>query len=184
MQVSDASQLTCMKQVPSRQLEDAVIETNTRFSLIPDGITIFADTADRLAAGEFLNVPLLRGTTKNEADIFVVGAALSGIGVVIPNLTEILADLQTQCRCNGVFPDISTHPDIRAYHASEIPIIFGTMPAPSEKEKALSKLMQGAWVAFARDPTQGLLELGWPKYSPDTNTLAQIGNPLNQTDNF
>ncbi|KAH0588686.1 hypothetical protein H2248_004495 [Termitomyces sp. 'cryptogamus'] len=219
--ISDASQLTCMKQVPSRQLEDAVIATNARFSLIPDGITILADTAARLAAGEFLHVPLLAGTTRNEADIFVVGAELSGAEIIIPNLTEILADLQTQmltCSAGatassrlkanvptwryeyqgkvdmlgltivqlqtftlGVFPDISTRPDIRAYHTSEIPILFGTMPSPSETEKTLSRLVQGAWVAFARDPTQGLLGLGWPAYLPDTNTLAQIGNPLNQT---
>ncbi|KAG6900740.1 hypothetical protein C0993_003766 [Termitomyces sp. T159_Od127] len=81
----------------------------------------------------------------------------------------------------AVFPDISTRPDIRAYHASEIPVVFGTMPAPSTTEKALSQFLQGAWVAFARNPAQGLVDIGWPQYTPNTTTLAQIGNLLNQT---
>lgn len=85
----------------------------------------------------------------------------------------------------GVFPDISTRPELRAYHASEIPLVFGTynvsaIPATPE-EIALSKLIQGAWVAFARDPQKGLLSLGWPMYNPNTLSLAQLGNPVNQS---
>lgn len=110
------AQLACMEQVPFRQLEDAVISTNTNFGPIADGvyydaqplafsnelhlyllgITIFADTPARAVAGNFLHVPLLGGTTENEDDIFVVEAELLAAGVVIPDLTEILADLETQ----------------------------------------------------------------------------------------
>ncbi|KAH0588688.1 hypothetical protein H2248_004496 [Termitomyces sp. 'cryptogamus'] len=94
--VTDAAQLACMKQVPFEQLEDAVISTNTNFSPVPDGITIFEDTPARAVDGNFLHVPLLSGTTQNEGDIFVVGAELLAAGVVVPDLTEILADLETQ----------------------------------------------------------------------------------------
>ncbi|KAG6874254.1 hypothetical protein C0993_012676, partial [Termitomyces sp. T159_Od127] len=80
-----------------------------------------------------------------------------------------------------VFPDISTRPELRAYHTSEIPLVFGTMPAPTSAEVALSKFVQRAWVAFARDPKQGLLNLGWPGYSPFTPTLALIGGSINPT---
>ncbi|KAG6920124.1 hypothetical protein DXG01_004890 [Tephrocybe rancida] len=202
--VTDASQLTCMKQVPSSQLENAVISTNTNFGPVPDGITIFADTPARSAAGNFLHVPLLGGTTKNEADIFVVGPELLAAGIAVPVLTELIADLTTQIgftcsagttalsRLNAnvptwryeyqaVFRDLSTRPDLRAYHASEIPVVFGTMPTPTNTENALSKFVQGAWVAFARNPAQGLVNIGWPKYSPNTNSLAQIGNFFNET---
>ncbi|KAG5351715.1 hypothetical protein C0989_005158 [Termitomyces sp. Mn162] len=200
----DAAQLACMEQVPFRELEDAVISTDTNFGPIPDGITIFADTPARAVAGNFLHVPLLGGTVENEADIFVVGAELLAAGVVVPDLTEILSDLETQIgftclagttalsRLNAnvptwryqyqaVFPDISTRPDIRAYHASELPVVFGTMPDPSATEKALSRFVQSAWVAFARNSAQGLVDIGWPQYSPNTTTLAQIGNFFNQT---
>lgn len=87
----------------------------------------------------------------------------------------------------AIFPDISTRPDLRAYHASEITLVFGSynesFPAiPSTPtEVALSRFVQSAWVAFARDPQKGLLDFGWPMYDPNTNTLAQIGNPANQT---
>ncbi|KAG6887715.1 hypothetical protein C0992_011002 [Termitomyces sp. T32_za158] len=211
VQVPDAAQLTCMKKVPFRQLEDAVINTNMNFAPIPDGphfrllgITMFADVLARAMAGNFLHVPLLGGTLHDEEDIFVVAAELVAAGFVVPGITEILSDLETQIdftciagttalnRLNAkvptwryqyqaVFPDISTRPDLRAYHTSEIPVVFGTMPAPSTTEKALSQFVQGAWVAFARNPAQGLVDIGWPQYAPNTNTLAQIGNLFNQT---
>ncbi|KAF8058782.1 carboxylesterase [Lyophyllum atratum] len=206
--VTDAAQLTCMKQIPFRKLEDAVISTNANFGLAVDDITIFSDTGARAASGDFLHVPLLGGTTAHEGDIFVVDAQEVAAGVVIPTLTELLADLQTQSftcstgksasdrvragvptwryQYQGVFPDISTRPDLRAYHASEIPMVFGTYsanptPPATSTEIALSKFIQGAWVAFARDPQRGLVNMGWPAYSPNTTTLAQLGNFFNQT---
>jgi len=36
--------------------------------------------------------------------------------------------------------------------------------------------MQGAWVTFARDPQNGLTKLGWPRYDPSTDSLAQLGH--------
>ncbi|KAG6887404.1 hypothetical protein C0995_015591, partial [Termitomyces sp. Mi166 len=144
-------------------------------------ITIFADTPARATAGNFLHVPLLGGTTTNEEDIFVVAMELVAAGIVVPDLTELLADLETPSMTPAVFPDISLRPDLRAYHTSEIPVVFGTMPAPSTTEEALSQFVQSAWVAFARDPARGLVNIGWPQYSPNTTTLAQIGNFFNQT---
>lgn len=87
----------------------------------------------------------------------------------------------------GIFPDISSRSDLRAFHTSEIPIVFGTYNASSAKvpatqiEIALSQYVQHAWVAFAKDPEQGLVNFGWPTYTPNTNTLAQLGNFINQT---
>lgn len=48
-------------------------------------------------------------------------------------------------------------------------------------EITFSKYVQGAWVAFARDPQQGLINYGWPKYDPGTVSVAQLGNFFNQT---
>ncbi|KAG6866426.1 hypothetical protein C0991_004711 [Blastosporella zonata] len=102
----------------SRQLENAVINTGVSFAPNADGkhaktkwpypaqfdmpiqcwlgVTIFADSAARSAAGNFLHVPLLGGTTEHESDIFVVGAELLAAGVAVPKLTEIISDLSTQ----------------------------------------------------------------------------------------
>jgi hypothetical protein len=204
-------QFTCMQGVPAQTLEKAVVSTNAGFSLVADNKTIFADTQQRAANGNFLKVPLLGGTVANEDDIFVVVDELVTTGVSVPVLTELISDLDTalgftcpagvtalhrinakvptwRYQYQAVFPDISTRPDLRAYHASEIPMVFGTynvstIPA-TPNQIALSHYVQRAWVAFARDPQQGLLndpEFGWPMYNPNTTSLAQLGNFFNQT---
>ena len=94
----------------------------------------------------------------------------------------------------GVFRDIFPFPDTRSVHGSEIPLVFGTFPTgstnspiplPTAKELALSKYMQSAWVAFARDPAKGLLNFGWPLYDPNprsnVSTLVELGGFYNQT---
>ncbi|KAH0589965.1 hypothetical protein H2248_000148 [Termitomyces sp. 'cryptogamus'] len=201
--MASAAQLTCMKQVPYEDLENVVINT-TAFLPVSDGITLFSDYQERAAAGNFLHVPLLGGSNENEADLLLVAEELQTTGVVVPIVTEGLADTVTELdftcpaantarnafnahvhtwryQYQGVFPDISTRPELRAYHTAEIPLVFGTMTAPTNIEVALSKFIQSAWVAFARDPVQGLVNIGWPEYSPETSTLALIGNSNNQT---
>ncbi|KAG6872310.1 hypothetical protein C0995_010961 [Termitomyces sp. Mi166 len=154
-----------------------------------NGITIFADAQARAAAGNFLHVPLLGGSNKNEADLLLVATELLTTGFTVPAVTEGITARNWfnahvpswRYQYEGIFPDISTRSDLRAYHTAEIPLVFGTMTAPTDIEVALSKFIQSAWVTFARDPTQGLVSLGWPRYSPDTSTLALIGNSKNQT---
>jgi carboxylesterase type B len=90
------------------------------------------------------------------------------------------------CAFTAIFPDISTFPELRAFHSSEIPIVFGTYNSspfgpPTGPEISLSRYVQDAWVTFARDPQQGLSNFGWPKYNPNTASLVQIGNSDNQT---
>lgn len=92
----------------------------------------------------------------------------------------------------AVFPDMTNNrPDLGAYHSSEIPIVFGTYNSsaftaaePATKvEIALSQYVQSAWVAFARDPANGLANgpFGWPLYSPNTTSIARLGSADNQT---
>ena len=63
-------------------------------------------------------------------------------------------------------------------------VIDTGIPAPSTTtEIALSKTLQGAWVAFAQDPHNGLLSLGWPVYDKNSTSpmIATLGNFLNAT---
>ncbi|KAG5725294.1 Para-nitrobenzyl esterase [Termitomyces sp. T112] len=168
-----------------------------------NGATFFSDTPARAAAGTFLRVPLLLGSTQNEADFIGVSAEIA-TGFTVLNFVEILDDLATltdftcpvgltaldrvnakgptwRYEYQAVFPDISPRPDLRAYHTSELPVVFGTFTSPTGTEKALSRFIQSAWVAFARDPAHGLQNIGWSRYSPNTTTLAQIGGVSNQT---
>lgn len=64
------------------------------------------------------------------------------------------------------------------YNGSSVPPT--SIPA-TPTEIALSTYVQSAWVAFARDPAQGLIDFGWPLYNPNTTSLAQLGNVANQT---
>jgi hypothetical protein len=82
----------------------------------------------------------------------------------------------------AIFPNLSPIPELRAYHASEVPIVFGNLPPNSTAEQAaLSKYIQGAWVAFARDSVKGLTNYGWPLYKVDTASIAVLGGFYNRT---
>ncbi|KAF9012651.1 carboxylesterase [Cyathus striatus] len=207
----NSAQFDCMKSTPARVLGDAILSTGSSFMpLIVDEITFFSDPDKRSADGNFLRVPMLGGSTLNEMDVFLVAQQLVAKGFTVPVITEIVSDATTQmvltCPAGGaaitrnnfdvptwryqyqaIFPDLSTRPDLRCYHASEIPMVFGTFTAPfpnissTPEEVALSKYIQSAWVAFARDPQKGLLEFGWPMYNPNTTSLVEIGNPANVT---
>lgn len=81
----------------------------------------------------------------------------------------------------------NNRPDLHAYHSSEIPIVFGTYNSstfdepPTDVEIVLSQYVQSAWVAFARDPVNGLTNFGWPLYNPDTASIARLGSTDNAT---
>lgn len=58
-------------------------------------------------------------------------------------------------------------------------MVFGTsnLRGPDTKlEKATRKYYQDAWVAFAKNPVNGLVKYGWPKYGPNAETLVKLGN--------
>lgn len=57
--------------------------------------TLFADTQQRAANGNFLKVPLLGGTVANEDDIFVVVQELVTTGISVPVITELISDIET-----------------------------------------------------------------------------------------
>ena len=63
---------------------------------------------------------------------------------------------------NATFANTQTFPNAGVYHSSEIPLVFGTYPAPgaTDQESALSQYMQTAWGNFAKDPSSGP---GWAK---------------------
>ncbi|KAF9077249.1 carboxylesterase [Rhodocollybia butyracea] len=209
---TDSTQFFCMQNVSTTDLATAVSNTESSFSLVLDGVTVFADTQARAAAGNFLKVPLLAGTTANEGDIFIVLEELLLVGATIQPALDILSSIfamGTTCATaegtnlraaanssvfryeyQAIFPNISPFPQLRAYHTSEIPLLFGTYNLSTESthipstpiEIALSKSIQQLWVAFARDPANALPLLGWPAYNGSgQGIIAALGNSQNQT---
>ncbi|KAF9007136.1 Alpha/Beta hydrolase protein [Cyathus striatus] len=197
--VTDDDQLKRMKKVPAKDLVDAVVKTGVHFNPIFDEITLFSDMQKRIDNGNFLKAPLLIGTTQHEFDIITVAEQLAAKSFPVPVITPIVSDAITQyqgmshirrlyvtfnasCIHLAVFPNLTTRHDLRCYHGSEMPMVFGTYTTtfsniPSTPTQvALSKYMQTAWVSFARDPQNGLKEFGWPLYDPNVTSLVQLGN--------
>lgn len=56
-----------------------------------------------------------------------------------------------------------------AYHSSELPMLMGTYDdfrgAGTPFEAQTSQVMQDFYLAFVRDPQDGMSDRGWPKYS-------------------
>ncbi|KZT60906.1 alpha/beta-hydrolase [Calocera cornea HHB12733] len=196
-------QFTCMQTIPWQTLLNQVIANGASFTGSPDGQTIFSDVASRSSNGQFLKVPFLLGNNANEGDIWVVEIEEEHFGTTLPIATTVVftcpaskaasdrvsAGVPTwRYKFEGVYPDsTNNNPSLRAYHTSEIPVVFGTYNsssfpfAPIPSEIALSAWMQSAWAAFAQNPTSGLTSLGWPSYSnnPFSETLAELGNSNN-----
>ncbi|KAG8169182.1 hypothetical protein KVR01_001931 [Diaporthe batatas] len=65
------------------------------------------------------------------------------------------------------------------YHTAELPVVFGTASwltgiPDTPAQASTGAFMRKAWAEFARDPEDGLANLGWPKYDPDDGTLARL----------
>ena len=80
------------------------------------------------------------------------------------------------------FPSASPFSWARAYHSCELPTLFSNFPTgitQLDYEKHASLYFQGAWVAFAKDPENGLAKYKgeWPKYdqnNPEEKTLVEL----------
>jgi hypothetical protein len=83
--------------------------------LFPD-ITVFSDIDARAAAGNFLQVPLLAGTTQHEEDIFL--AIQEGSITGTPVLTEMLSDIRTQVCRHSIHLDTIEIPSSARIHLS------------------------------------------------------------------
>lgn len=83
-------------------------------------------------------------------------------------------------RYAAAFPDTTSFPYAGAYHASEIPEVFGTYPLSNQYGNVtdvqikLSAYMQGVWANFVKNPDAGP---GWPRLGTNFGIeLADIGD--------
>jgi carboxylesterase type B len=199
-----AAVLSCMRGKDYTSILQAIPPTSGSTSVLGsfgptvDDIVVFSDYADKSAAGNFTQKPLLIGNNDNEAGLFSTGFALAGI--TYPAQSWDTFNLQAftcpagiranvsiangvptwRYRYFGDFPDLRIAPASGAYHGSEVPILFNTTPpSPPQTpaEIAIGDYMRGAWAAFAKDPVNGLntYEGGWPRYQNGNETLIRLG---------
>jgi cholinesterase len=175
---------------------------SSNFGPAIDEAVVFSNYLARSATGNFIKVPLIVGNTDYEAGLFKVTSALGG--KYYPEIFWTLLDLQTftcpsAARANmsisnkvptwryrwfGDFPNTALTLDSGAWHASEIPLIFNTVPygtgipgnIPNETE--IGNYIRGAWATFAKDPVNGLKSYGgnggWPVYDFGKKTLVRL----------
>jgi cholinesterase len=203
--------LACMRTKTAAQILNAIPPAApgsitgglSDFGPAVDDITVFSDYDARSAAGNFIRVPLLTGNCNYEAGLFATDAALAN--VTYPPVFWSVFDLSVftcpaseranisiaagvptwRYRYFGDFPNLrlTSVPDSGAWHASELPVVFGNypnatggVPASTAAELSIGDYMRGAWAAFAKDPVNGLnsYQGGWPMYNPLGNTLIRL----------
>jgi cholinesterase len=186
----------------------------TPFGPMADGKLVYADTASRAKAGNFIKRPILVGNTDNELGITkaipgslgplapptgAAGNAITSFGTAVA-FTCPAGDAASvrikngvkawRYRYMGIWPNTAIVPEMGSYHSSEIPLVFGTTELKPgsvkdlPEEAKLSKIMRHAWAEFAKDPDSGLSKLGWPVYDEKKATLIRLGYNNGSEPNF
>lgn len=204
--MSAVDELSCMRSVSWESLINFYFTYNQKhstgqlkFTTLPDNTTKFNDYEERALAGNFSRLPAILGNNQNEEASLIAWPGAQG-----PNMTEIWeSTLSTHlCTCNHAvdlrsdlsvptfryyntanFSNISPRPWEGAYHTSELPLIFGTyaeynldVARPTALEHATSAHWQDLYLAFMRDPMNGLPSMGWPRYATNGSFMMMGGN--------
>lgn len=194
--IAGLAQLECMQNVSFTSIQQAVSNysgSTVAFQPRPDNISVLtaAQYSAASSAELFAKLPILIGTNDNEGSILTaLTPGISPDALTLYGFTCPAAAVATsrqnasvpswQYRYLGMWPDINPIPALGVYHSSEIGLVFGTynistIAPPTAQEIAFSHEMQGGWVAFAKDPVNGLKQYGWPVYEASGTTLIQLG---------
>ncbi|CAN8104167.1 unnamed protein product [Discula destructiva] len=195
----DAALMACMRALPFETILSAIPTSGLNAIFSPfgptvDNITVFADYSQQPPA----SIPMLLGNNDNEMGLFKTELALGNVTlpdylwddmslVVFSCTTGARANLSIAAgnptwryRFHAVFPNTNISSEGGAYHGAEMTLVFGNefeTPASTAQEIEVADYVQGAWVAFAKDPVNGLVnyEGGWPQYDPAKETLIRLG---------
>ncbi|KAG7139146.1 Acetylcholinesterase like protein [Verticillium longisporum] len=184
------SELACVRAADPFKIKTIVRNLSLPFPPINDGVTQKPTPLLKAReSGEAAPVPILLGSNGLEGSLFVqpfvkqlrdLPSDTAAIGLVeepaaLVTKASVKADNPTwRYYFNATFPNTQAPlvlpeygiDNIGAYHASEIPVVFGTYGiydkyAPStEEQKALSRYMLRSWASFAKNPDGGP---GWTR---------------------
>jgi cholinesterase len=195
--------LECLRGKPTEEVigaipsSDGLSAIQGAFTPTVDDRLVYADSAyDTLRPAAR---PVLIGTCNDEANFFRALASVAGnegSAEVWTAMTQTVFTCPAALRANrslnheipvwrfryfGDFPNtvLTDDPPSGAWHGSISLVksgfssLSGTPDTAAEVD--LGKWMRGAWAAFAKNPSRGLIDYGWPLYNPSDDTLARIG---------
>ncbi len=199
-----AAEVECMRQVPMPliqnfvgQYRDNATRPGLVFKPVPDDRTVFFNYTKRDLGGNIPSIPALVSTTSNEhATLYRypltnvtdgpyqpnVDAGTVGVFVCLASNTTVSRGKRglTTYRYEyaGNFSSVTPLGWMGAYHASDIPAIFGTYDTPTPGrvlaaelvtsfERKVAEAMQDHVLAFMEDPEHGLRRRGWPAHDDE-----------------
>lgn len=197
---NEDAELACMQRADAKAIIAVYNEYNSSqngglslsFSTVADNQTRFSNYTDLQARGLFARRPIVYAQVNNEGNSLVdyneAGINRTAADIFTANFATCPGDAAAaaksafnipvwRTRYFGVWPNLNPLPWLGSYHSSDIPMVFGTsdlLGPDTTAEDAVSRLMQGAWAAFARDPEKGLTNYGWPVYSAEGETLIEL----------
>ncbi|OTB13261.1 hypothetical protein K445DRAFT_368700 [Daldinia sp. EC12] len=200
------AELEFMRQQPAEKLLDSIKEHAAskklpilNFRPVVDRYTLFDDFEERAKAGKFSKLPAIIGTVGDEGNAL---APYNPDGVdqsIADSITRnyfLKPAAKMACRSvhapafryiyrdpappgTSSFHNISPRPWQRAYHSSDLPLIFGThswFRGPSTPlEEEISKAWQELYVVFAEEGPEGLRKLGWGDLSQGKGIIIGVG---------
>ncbi|KAK8131926.1 hypothetical protein PG999_000099 [Apiospora kogelbergensis] len=180
-------ELACMQEVPALRLQSILQSGGDEipmFGAVVDNTTVFSNYTERLERGLVAKVPLITGTTSNEAAAFgdsfnksqttpppkppgaPGGFAPMDCGVraelkfvfLYPPAANAYGHTSYRYLFAGNFSNITPRYWLGAMHSSDLPVIFGThyqfRGNSTELEWQTSYAMEDMWVAFATDSSK------------------------------
>ncbi|KAF1957211.1 fatty acyl-CoA hydrolase [Byssothecium circinans] len=198
-----AAELDCMRGMSFKDIINFIGQYGDRgetpalrFSLVPDDRIVFTNYKERAEAGNFARLPVMISNTANEASAAFwqpnittgpdqsIITAVDIAWMVCPTFNSTVyrnhmgADVPVfRFQHAGTFPNLNYYTWLGAYHASDIPITFGTyrlldhIANTTQFEINVSLSMQDHILAFVKDPYNGPQKtMGWkPMIVSDPN---------------
>ncbi|CZT48213.1 related to triacylglycerol lipase V precursor [Rhynchosporium secalis] len=187
------AELQCMRKISFVDIENFLQSgklPSLNFSPVPDDVVVFSDYTARALAGKYTKLPAIIGSNSNEG-VSLVRYSPGGVNMEDANYNTLshftcpaVQAAKDRHSLNvptfrylyaGNFTNISPRPWQSAYHASELPMIFGTSGIARGKstpfQVAVSEAMQDMWLAFITSGTAGLNRRRWHAHQPGGSVL-------------
>lgn len=204
------AELDCMRQVPFAMIENFIgqysdngTKPTLSFNVVPDEKIIFSDYPARAALGKVAKAPIIVSNCANEVSALttwpvnnltagpyeptVLSGDLSGWICPAANTTILRNALDIpvyRYQNAGQYPNLNPFAWLGAYHASDLPMNFGTyglltnLGNTTDFEIEVSRSMQEHILAFVKDPIAGPPSIGWKALNasaPNGGQLVRFG---------